>query len=47
MATDDKNKAAEAIAEIDKILIKYQQELSPHVFDAVLSYVKQRYMNGL
>jgi hypothetical protein len=47
MATDDKNKAAEAITEIDNVLIKYQQELPPHVFDAVLSYVKYRYMYGL
>lgn len=47
METDVKNKAAEAITEIDNILIKYQQELPPHVFDAILSYVKQRYMNGL
>jgi hypothetical protein len=47
MPTEKNNKASEAITAIDEILIKYQQELSPHVFDAVLSYIKHRYMNGL
>jgi len=47
MANNDTNKAADAITEIDDVLIKYQQALPPHVFDAVLSYLKRRYMNGL
>ncbi len=37
---------SKAIDEIDKIFSKYQKILPPHVFDAVLSYVKERYMNG-
>ncbi len=45
MTTD--NKAAEAIKEIDIILEKYEKELSPHIFDAVLTYVKSKYMKGL
>lgn len=45
MAID--NKAADAIKEIDAILEKYEKELSPHIFDAVLSYVKSKYMKGL
>ncbi len=39
--------AAEAISKIDELFGKYEKELPPHVFDAVLSYVKSRYMNGL
>jgi hypothetical protein len=41
------NKAAEAIEKIDIILEKYEKELSPHIFDAVLCYLKSKYMQGL
>jgi hypothetical protein len=45
MPTD--NKAAEAIKEIDTVLEKYEKDLPPHIFDAVLTYVKSKYMKGL